>query len=131
MTKAQDNAAIVRRGFEAFNKGDADGLRELLASDCVHHMPGSNRFTGDHKGIDNMLAMYGEMGTMTDGTIRANLTDIYATDHSAVATYTLTAKRKGKKISDRYALSFQLVNGKAIDMDEAAVDGKVNDAFWA
>jgi ketosteroid isomerase-like protein len=131
VTKAQDNVAVVRRGFDAFNKGDEKELRAVIAADCVHHIPGDNRFSGDHKGIDNMLAVYAEMGALTEGTVHAKINDIYANDRGATVTYTLTATRSGKKLSERYALSFQLVDGRATDMDEATLDGKVDDAFWA
>ena len=130
MATAQENVQLIRRGFEAFNKADAVTLSEILASDCVQHVPGNNRFSGDHKGRDSMLAMYAEMGQLTDGTIQAKLHDVYATEHSAVATYTIEATRNGKSVSERYALVFQLVDGKATDLDEAALDGNVNDAFW-
>jgi uncharacterized protein len=69
MTKAKDNVALIRKGFEAFNKGDVATLSTVLSADCVHHMPGSNRFSGDHKGRDNMLKMYGELGALTNGTM--------------------------------------------------------------
>jgi ketosteroid isomerase-like protein len=126
----QDNVKLVRRGFEAFNKGDVKALTDIIAADCVQHMPGKNRFSGDHKGRDNILAMYGEMGELTAGTMQAVLTDVYASDHGAVALFTTTATRDGKTIEEDHALVFQLVAGKAIDMDDIALEGKVNDAFW-
>src|SRR2546430_8029054 len=43
------NRQLIERGFEAFNNGDAATLTELIASDCVQRVPGSNRFSGDHK----------------------------------------------------------------------------------
>jgi ketosteroid isomerase-like protein len=129
-TKAQENVALIRRGFEAFNTGDVATLSEILATDCVQHMAGNNRFTGDHKGRDNILAMYGEMAQLTDGTMQAVLSDVYATEHGAVALYTAKATRNGKTESEKYALVFQLVGGKAIDMDDVPLNGEVNDAFW-
>jgi ketosteroid isomerase-like protein len=130
-TKAQENVALIRRGFEAFNKGDGATLSELLTKDCVQHMPGNNRFSGDHKGLDNILAMYGEMGQLTDGTMQAVLSDIYASDHGAVARYTVSAKRNGKTADDKMALVFTIVDGKVIEMDDVPLNGEVNDAFWA
>jgi ketosteroid isomerase-like protein len=129
-TKAQENVALIRRGFEAFNKGDLATLSELLTTDCVQHMPGNNRFTGDRKGRDNILAMYGEMAQLTDGTMQAVLSDVYATDHGAVGLYTASAKRNGQTINEKYALVFTIVDGKVIELDDTPLNGKVNDAFW-
>src|SRR4051794_9909952 len=71
MATAKDNVALIRKGFKAFNKADLTTLTGILASDCVHHMPGQNRFSGDHKGRDAVLGMYGELGELTGGTFRA------------------------------------------------------------
>jgi hypothetical protein len=130
-TKATDNVALIKRGFEAFNKGDIKALSELLAKDCVQHMAGNNRFSGDHKGRDNILAMYGEMAELTDGTMQAELTEVYASEHGAVALYAAKANRKGKTLNDKFALVFALVDGKAIDIDDVPLNGQINDAFWA
>ena len=129
-TKAQENVALIRRGFAAFNKADIATLSELLTEDCVQHMPGNNRFTGDHKGRDTILAMYGEMAELTNGTMQAVLSDVYASDHGAVALYTASATRNGKQASDKMALVFTIVGGKVIEMDDTPLDGEVNDAFW-
>jgi ketosteroid isomerase-like protein len=129
-TKAQENVALIRRGFEAFNTGDIATLSEIIANDCIQHMAGNNRFTGDHKGRDNILAMYGEMAELTGGTMQAVLSDVYASEHGAVALYTAKATRNGKSVNDKFALVFQLMDGKAIDIDDVPLDGEVNDAFW-
>lgn len=131
MTKATDNVTLIRKGFEAFNKGDADTLSTILAADCIQHMPGNNRFSGDHKGLESVLKMYGEMGKLTNGTMQAVLKDVFATDHGATALYTTKATRDGKKIDQPSALTFTIDGGKVTDMDEATLNGEVDDAFWA
>lgn len=125
------NITLIRGGFDAFNRGDLDHLSKILAKDCVHHIGGSNRFTGDHKGLDNCLAMYGELATETDGTFQAQLERVYANDHRAVATFRATAARKSKKLDQQTTLVFEITGGKVTDMDELAIDAKVDDAFWA
>ena len=130
-TKAEQNVALIRRGFEAFNKADLATLTELIAGDCVQHVAGNHRFSGEHKGRDSILAMYGEMAQESDGTSQAVLSDVYASDHGAVALYTAKATRKGRSAEEKYALVFQLVDGKAIDIDDVPLNGVVDDAFWA
>jgi ketosteroid isomerase-like protein len=131
MSKAQEHVALIRRGFEAFNKGDIETLSTLLTADCVQHMTGGSRFAGDHKGRDNILAMYGEMGELTNGTMQAVLGDIYASDHGVVAMYTAQATRNGRTLNDKYALVFQIVGDKVTDMDDVPQNGTPDDAFWA
>jgi ketosteroid isomerase-like protein len=125
------NIALIRSGFDAFNRGDVDHLSKIMTSDCVQHMAGSNRFTGDHKGRDNVLAMYGELAAETDGTFGVALERVYANEHRAVATFRSTAARKGKKLDQQSTLVFEITGGKISDLDELALDAKVDDAFWS
>ena len=131
MNTTEQNIALVRKGFEAFNKGDAATLSGIMTPDCVQHMAGDSRFTGDHKGRDNLLAMYAEMGELTDGTMQAVLSEVYASDHGAVALYTAKGQRNGKKLDEKYALVFHIVDGKVTDLDDTPLNGEVNGAFWA
>src|SRR3954447_3889538 len=131
MTKAKDNITLIRRGFDAFNKGDVTTLKQVLSTDCVQHMSGTNRFSGDHKGLDNVLEMYGEIGALTDGTFQAVLGDVYATDHGVIAQFTSKASRNGRSLEQRNSMVFTIVDGKATDLDEVPLNGEVNDAFWA
>ncbi|WP_425265226.1 nuclear transport factor 2 family protein [Streptomyces regalis] len=51
-------AALVRKGYEAFTRGDLDSLRGLLAGDCTYHFPGSHAPAGDYKGQDAILDVF-------------------------------------------------------------------------
>ena len=42
------NVERMRRAYEAFMKGDAETIRELLTDDLVWHVPGRHRFSGGH-----------------------------------------------------------------------------------
>jgi uncharacterized protein len=125
------NAALVRRGFEAFNSADIATLSEIIAPDAVQHMPGNNRLSGDHKGLENILGMYGSLAEATGGTFRATVESIYANDRGAVATYRTTATRGSQSLDQRDALIFEIIDGRAIDITEMTLDGEVDDAFWA
>ncbi len=59
---AEENAALVRRGYEAFNRGDAATLTEIIAQDAVWHVAGRNRLSGPKRGRDAILAYFGELG---------------------------------------------------------------------
>ena len=79
------NASLFRRGYEAFTSGDLDTLRETFSSDIVWHVGGRNRYTGDKRGIDNVLAFFVELTQITDGTFRLDVHDVLAKDEHAVA----------------------------------------------
>jgi ketosteroid isomerase-like protein len=52
------HAALVRKGYDAFSRGDMDTLRGLMAADCTQHVPGSHPLSGDFKGQDAIIDMY-------------------------------------------------------------------------
>ena len=75
--------------------------------------------------------MYGEIGTLTNGTFQAVLGDVYATDHGVTAQFTSTATRNGRSLEQRNSMVFTIVDGLATELDEVPLNGEVNDAFWA
>lgn len=52
------DCALVRRGYEAFGKGDLETMSTLLTADVIHHVPGNNPMSGHHKGRENVLDFY-------------------------------------------------------------------------
>lgn len=70
------HAALVRKGYEAFNRGDMETLAEILAGDATHHVPGNSPLSGDYKGRDEMLAYYRRLAEESDGTMTATLMNV-------------------------------------------------------
>jgi hypothetical protein len=50
---AHPNEDLVRKGFDAFSKGDMDVLRnEVFAADVKYHVPGKSPVSGDYRRIE-------------------------------------------------------------------------------
>jgi ketosteroid isomerase-like protein len=43
---AEENTQIIRRGYEAFSRGDLAALTDVLADGVVWHVAGRNRLSG-------------------------------------------------------------------------------------
>lgn len=113
---AHPNEDRFRAGYEAFQTGNIDALRtEFLAPDVVWHDPGSGPLSGDHKGIDEVLANFGKSMEVTGGTFRVELHDVLANDEHAVALATVSGERDGKRIEDNYAHVVHMRDGKVIE----------------
>jgi ketosteroid isomerase-like protein len=123
------NEALIRRGFEAFNTGDVATLRGLFADDAVQLMGGNNFMTGEHKGRDNILDMYGELAARTGGSFQARLEEVFANDLLGVAIYRGTGEREGKKLDERVALVFEILNGRFVKLTDVPADQAAEDAF--
>ena len=93
---AHPNEDLVRRGFDAFARGDVDTLRELIDQDAVWHAPGRNPLAGDHQGVEAILGFFARTMEITGGTFRAELHDVVADDEHAVAIYVSRASMRGE-----------------------------------
>ncbi|MDT4911202.1 MAG: hypothetical protein QOC66_330 [Pseudonocardiales bacterium] len=122
---------IVRRGYEAFNSGDLDTLRSIMARDVVQHVPGSSQLAGAYKGIDAVLGYYGKLAEVTDGRFRADLINVFGDGQGHVtALHQTTATRGGVTRVSRGAILFSFLGDRATDLLEMHEDLPGDDAFF-
>ncbi|WP_432137459.1 MULTISPECIES: nuclear transport factor 2 family protein [unclassified Streptomyces] len=126
------HAALVRRGYEAFSRGDMDGLRELFTADCTHHVPGTHMLSGDYKGQDSVIEMYGRLMQETNGTMRVEPRNVFVDGRGhAVGLHHITAERGGKRFDADEVIVFRIVGDKVSDLDECSMDLDMDNEFWA
>jgi ketosteroid isomerase-like protein len=109
---ANDDAQVVRKGFEAFQKGDLAAFDSLLAEDCVWHVPGRGQLSGDKKGRQATVEYYGKLGELTNGTVKVDLHDVVANEEHVVALHRVTAQRGGRSFETTEAIVFHLEGGR-------------------
>ena len=126
------HAALVRKGYEAFSRGDMDALRELMAKDATQHVPGSHPLSGDFKGQDAIIEMYGRLAEETGGTFRVELSSIAVDGRGhAVGVSRFTAERNGKRLDYTGCIVFRIVGDKVTDLDECVEDIDASNDFWS
>lgn len=126
------NEELVRKGYKAFGEGDMETLQSLYAPDAIHSAPGNGPLAGEYKGVDNILAFYGQLFELSDGTFKAELQDAKAEgDDTVVATHRGTAQRGAKMLGQDETLTFTIVGGKVTQVVETHSDQAAYDAFWA
>ncbi|GGZ72145.1 hypothetical protein GCM10010389_06700 [Streptomyces echinoruber] len=126
------HAVLVRKGFEAFSRGDMDALRAMMTSDCTHHVPGSHPMSGDFKGQDAVIDMYRRIFEETGGSMRVDVRGVFVDGRGhVVALDHVTAERRGKRLDEDGALVCRIVGDKVSDLDECVEDlDRAND-FWS
>jgi ketosteroid isomerase-like protein len=125
------HAALVRRGYDAFSRGDMDALRQVMTADCAQHVPGSHPLAGDYKGQDAIIEFYRRTLEETAGSFRVELRDVLVDGRGhAVAVHRTTAERRGKHLDTTECLVFRIVGNKATDLDQCAADIDVLNDFW-
>ena len=122
---------LVKRGYEAFNNADVAALTELIADDAVQVMVGDNLVSGVFRGRDNILAMYGKIGEMTNGTYKVDVEQTFTDGKgTVVVVHRQTAERDGKRLDNRQALVFKIVGGKVVSLTDTSDDVSIDDEFF-
>ena len=132
MNDAERNAESVRRGYEAFNKGDMKTLTELFHENASWHTPGRSPIAGDYKGREAAFAQFGRYAVGTGGTFKAVLQSVGKSDDGRiVGIHHNTAKRNGKQLEVDCCIVFEFKDGRVIDGREHFFDLHAWDKFWA
>jgi uncharacterized protein len=125
------NEDTVRKGYEAFGKGDMETLGSIMTPDVVQSVPGNTPVSGEHKGVDGVLGYYAKLFELTGGTLKADLQSVKDDGPDKVlAVHRLTAQRDGKSYDETEKLHFTVSNGKISRLDEEHPDLAKFDAFF-
>jgi ketosteroid isomerase-like protein len=130
MVSAQDNAAVIRRGYELFNSGNMEGLQGIFLEDAVWHVGGRNQLSGEKRGRDACFQYFGQIGELTNGTFRAEMHDVVAGAEHAVGIHTSTGEREGRRLNEHTVLVFHLRDGKVAEAWEHYEDSRRVDDFF-
>ena len=126
------HAALVRKGYDAFARADMDTLRELMTADVTYHAPGSHPLSGDFKGRDAVMKMYGRLFQESGGSLRAQLRTVFVDGRGhAVSLHHITAEREGRRYAEDGSLVIRIVGDKITDIDECVPDIDKDNAFWS
>jgi uncharacterized protein len=128
---AKENAAIIRRGYAAFNSGDMNTLKELFDESAVWHSPGRGSLAKDYKGRDATFAYFGQLAQRSAGTFRAELRHLVADDERAVGIHHNSGQRDGKHLSVDCCIVFELKDGRVTEAWENFRDLYAWDEFWS
>ncbi|MEZ5956925.1 MAG: nuclear transport factor 2 family protein [Hyphomonadaceae bacterium] len=131
MSSMVSNADMVRRGYKAFNEADIATLNEIFDQAASWHTPGATSIAGDRHGRDAVFAQFGRYGGETNGTFKAALQDVLATDDGrVVGIHRNTGERNGKRLDVSCCIVFEVKNGKIISGREHFYDLYNWDQFW-
>ncbi|MGH2718674.1 MAG: ScbR family autoregulator-binding transcription factor [Actinomycetota bacterium] len=90
---------LVRKGFDAFARGDLAAVRAMVSPEAVWHLAGLSTLAGTFVGVDAILGHLRRVFEFTGGTLRQELHDVVAGDRHVVALVRQHAHR-GEEILD-------------------------------
>jgi ketosteroid isomerase-like protein len=125
-----DNVELLRRGYDAFDKGDIETVMSLFTDDVILHVGGKSQLAGDYKGKQEVMGVFGKLVELSGGTFKEEVHDIVANDRHGVVLSTTTAQRDGKTLSQKSLEVHHIEDGK-INESWAWTEDQDEDAnFW-
>jgi uncharacterized protein len=127
---ADSREDLVRRGYGAFSAGDMDTLRSIMTPDVVQSVPGNNQTSGEHKGVDEVLGLYGRLFELSGGSLSVELKSVTTEGDQVVAVHHAKAQNGGKSLDTDETIAFSFSGDKISRLDETSADLAAEDAFW-
>jgi ketosteroid isomerase-like protein len=126
---AQEDAELVRHGYEAFIAGDMEWMNEHLHENIVWHLPGNNMLSGDYHGREAVLAFFAK--SVQIALPEFDIHDIVASEDHVVALLNIAWRRNdtGATLEDKNVQIFHVSNGQAIEVWTMREDPATFDQF--
>jgi ketosteroid isomerase-like protein len=128
---AAENAAIVRRIFDAFARKEGLALRGLFADEAMWSVPGGGVMAGTYAGREAIFRFLAKLPKETDGTYASELIDVLASDDRAAALYRARGARHGRVLELDQVLLFRIEDGLVQHVLALPSDPGAFEAFWA
>ena len=126
------NVEVLRRGHEAFAKGDMNALAEIIAEDTVWHWSGRSQISGTYRGREAVFGAFAKIAELSEGTFRIQEDhDFLGTDGHGVALFRITATRGGKTLNVNACEVVHVRNGQVVEEWLSFDDQYAADDFWA
>jgi hypothetical protein len=128
---AAENAAIVRRIFDAFARKEGLALRGLFADDAIWSVPGRGVMAGEYEGREAIFRFLASLPKETDGTYGSRLIDVLSSDDRAAALYRASGSRHGRTLELDQVLLFRIEGGLVRRVLALPSDPDAFEEFWA
>jgi ketosteroid isomerase-like protein len=125
------NVAVIKRGYEAFAKGDIATLKTLFAPNATWRSVPTGVLPGNYKGAQAILEFFGRLAQETDGSVRAELQTIAASGDHVFALHRNKGARKGSALDEESVLVFKLDKGVVTEVAEFRYDQPAEAKFWS
>jgi len=124
------NVKIVRRTCKALQSIDAEAIHELFSAGSEFLVSGRNALAGVYVGPAGILEFASKRQELSDGTFKAILHDVIASDRHSVAILRFMAKRPERRLDVRIATLFHVFDGSVAGGVQLSADPYSEDEFW-
>ncbi|QYN33563.1 nuclear transport factor 2 family protein [Pseudonocardia sp. DSM 110487] len=123
--------AVARRYFDALAAKDFATVASMFADDIVWHQPGTNRFSGTHRGSAAVGEMIGGMMAVSEGAFELSTTAVPMVNGTLVAVPVhFTGKRDGAAMAQDGLDLLRIEGDRIAEVWLFSSDPWSEDAFW-
>jgi ketosteroid isomerase-like protein len=124
------NIDLMQKVYAAFGTGDVATAGSYWTEDAVHHYPGHNPLSGEHKGLAESIAFANKIFELTEGKLRMDVLEIGASDNHAFALLHTHYERKGVVLEMPFVNVARIEDGKIAEFWTYPNDVYATDEFW-
>jgi uncharacterized protein len=125
------NIDIAKAYISAVQAGDQSRLGTIISPEVIWHQPGSNRFSGTHRGMGEVGAMLGKMMEVSKGTFAITRAEHYMANGDWVAiTLDFAGEANGKRLEQPGVDLIRIEDGLIVEVRLFSSDQAQEDSFW-
>jgi ketosteroid isomerase-like protein len=121
---------LMKKVYAAFSVGDVETAGTYWTPDAVHHYPGRNPLSGEHKGLEASIAFANKIFELTEGKLFMEAWEIGASEGHAFALLNTRYERKGKVLEMPFINVARISDGKIAEFWTYPNDVHATDEFW-
>ena len=129
-TEAQ-NIEIMRRGYDAFAKGDIETLKTLFSANANWNQTEAGVLAGGYRGAQAILEYFGQLAHESQGSLRVEPQTMAASGDHVFVLERVTGTRKGKTLDTTAVLVFKLNNGVVTEVTNFQSNHLADVQFWS
>jgi hypothetical protein len=124
------HVVLMRNVYAAFGTGDVETAGSFWKEDSVHHYPGRNPLSGEHRGLADSIAFANKMFELTEGKLHMETREIGASQDHAFALLHTRYERKGRVLEMPFINVARIEDGKIAEFWTYPNDVYATDEFW-
>ncbi len=125
------NAELIRRGYDAFARGDIGTVFQILDEDITWHVPGRSPLSGDFTGHEQVGGFIATTMALSGGTFAIDIQDILDHQDQVIVLCTVAAERNGQSWSSPEVHVWRVAGDRAVAFREFQGDQQTEDEFWS
>ena len=125
------NAAIIRKAYQDFAKGDIPAVLETFSPSIAWHVPGHSPLSGNYMGHDGVVGFFKHTMELCGGNFAIEIHHVLAEEDVVVALVTVRAERNGRSAAFPEVHVWRLANGDVSEFREFQGDEQTEDRFWS